>query len=164
MVFLLPFAVAGFYRLRGYLSFQLAFLYLVAVYMAHSLVFTFPGWRGGFFHARSAVLPFLYAAAMEGLDAAVLWVARRRRTWRYQQAQRVFIAAVVAAGVILSGYMAGAKIPEWRKADTVYEAADRWLTDQGTTGEDGGVAFWTPEPATLSVLLLGGLALMIRRK
>jgi hypothetical protein len=114
----------------------------VAIYLAHSLVFTFPGWRGGFFHASSALLPFFHAAAMAGLDATVLWVARRRRSWRYGQAQRVFILAVVVGGVILSGYMAGAKIPEWRKADTLYEAADRWMTDQGTA--DAGLMVGNP--------------------
>jgi hypothetical protein len=83
LVFLLPFAVVGFYRLRRQPSFLLASLYLAVIYLAHSLVFTFPGWRGGFFHASSAVLPFLYAAGMEGLDAAVHRVAKRRWSWRW---------------------------------------------------------------------------------
>lgn len=131
LVFLLPFALAGFYRLRRRPPFLLASLYLVAIYLAHSLVFTFPGWRGGFFHASAAVLPFLYAAGMDGLDAAVRWAARRRRTWRYQQAQGVFVVAAVAVAVALSGYVAWQRIPAWRTADAVYEEVDRWLMDQG---------------------------------
>jgi 4-amino-4-deoxy-L-arabinose transferase-like glycosyltransferase len=153
LVFLLPFALAGFYRLRCRVSFLLASLYLGVIYLAHSLIFTFPGWRGGFFHASSAVLPFLYAAGMEGLDAAVRWVARQRRTWRYQQAQAVFAAAAVVVAVALSGAMAWRKIPEWRTADALYEEVDRWLKDQGAL--DAGLmvnnppAFWyhTDRPA-----------------
>jgi hypothetical protein len=153
LVFLLPFAVVGFYRLRRRLYFLLASLYLGVIYLVHSLIFTFPGWRGGFFHASSAVLPFLYAAGMEGLDAAVRWAAGWRRTWRYQQAQVVFAAAAVVIAVILSGTMAWRKIPAWRTADAVYEDVDRWLTDQGAA--QAGVmvnnppAFWyyTDRPA-----------------
>jgi hypothetical protein len=123
------------------------------IYLAHSLVFTFPGWRGGFFHASGAVLPFLYAAGMEGLAASVRWVARRRRTWRYQQARTVFAVAAVVVAVALSGVMVWRKILEWQTADAIYGEVDRWLADQG--GGDAGVmvgnppAFWyhTDRPA-----------------
>jgi hypothetical protein len=142
LVFLLPLALVGFYRLRGRLSFLLSLLYLVTIYLAHSLVFTFPGWRGGFFHASSALLPFLVAAAMEGLDAAVAWVARRRRTWRLEQAQWVFTAAAVIAAVFLSTTLARAKVLEWREADTVYDAVGRWLADQGAS--DAGLMVNNP--------------------
>jgi hypothetical protein len=146
MVFLLPFAVIGFYRLRRRLAFLLAFLYLVLIYLAHSLVFTFPGWRGGFFHASSAVLPFLYAAGMEGLDVVVRWVARRRRTWRYQQARTVFAAAVVVIAVILGSTRAWRQIPGWRTADGLYLHVDRWLRDRGsaeaTVMVSNPPAFW----------------------
>jgi hypothetical protein len=155
MIFLLPLAILGFYRLRRRLAFLLATVYLVLIYLAHSLVFTFPGWRGGFFHASSAVLPFLYAAGMEGLDAAVRWTARRRRTWRYQQARGVFAAAAVVVAVALSGAMAWRRIPEWRTADAIYEAVGRSLTNQSAA--DAGVmvgnppAFWyhTDRPAVV---------------
>jgi 4-amino-4-deoxy-L-arabinose transferase-like glycosyltransferase len=153
LIILLPFAVVGFYRLRRRVSFLLASLYLTVIYLAHSLVFTFPGWRGGFFHASSAVLPFLYAAGMDGLDAAVRWVATRRRTWHYQQARTVFAAAAVVVAVALSGAMAWQKIPEWRTADAIYEDVDRWLTDQGAPHAglmvNNPPAFWyhTDRPA-----------------
>jgi hypothetical protein len=114
--------------------------------LAHSLVFTFPGWRGGFFHASSAVLPFLYAAGMEGLDVVVRWVARRRRTWRYQQARTVFAAAVVVIAVILGSTRAWRQIPGWRTADGLYLHVDRWLRDRGsaeaTVMVSNPPAFW----------------------
>jgi len=153
LVFLLPFVIIGFYQLRRRLSFLLALVYLVMIYLAHSLVFTFPGWRGGFFHASGAALPFLYAAAVDGLDTSVRWLARRRRGWRYQQARSVFVLAAVVGAMILSGYVAWQRIPAWRGMYDVYQDADEWLTSQRAT--DDGVmvrdppAFWhyTNRPA-----------------
>jgi len=129
MVFLLPFVIVGLHRLRYHLSFLLASIYLILVYFVHSLIFTFPGWRGGFFHASSAVLPFLYAAGMYGLDATIRWVARRRRGWRHRQALAVFAAAAIAAAATLSGYVSWQKLPATRKTHSLYEEVDGWLND-----------------------------------
>lgn len=146
LIFLFPFVIVGLHRLRRRLSFLLASLYLVCIYLVHSIVFTFPGWRGSFFHASSAVLPFLYAAGMKGLDVAVRWAARRRRTWRYQQARTVFATSAVVAAIALSSYVAWQQISGWRKADRLYVEVDRWLVGQEVP--DAGVmvgnppAFW----------------------
>ena len=146
LVFLFPFAVIGFYRLRRHLPFLLASLYLIVIYLAHSLVFTFPGWRGGFFHASSAVLPFLYAAGLDGLDAATRWVAKQRTAWRYHQARSVFTTAAVIGAMMFSSTIAWRKIPEWRGANALYEEVDRWLTSHDASGARVMVgnppAFW----------------------
>jgi hypothetical protein len=143
LVFLFPLAAVGFYRLRRLVPFQLALVYLGAIYAAHSLVFTLPGWRGGFFHASSALLPFIVSAAMTGLDAAVNWAADRRRGWRAGSARRFFAIGAVALAVILSGYVGAQKVATWRTADAVYREVDRWLTDEETTA-DAGVAVGNP--------------------
>jgi hypothetical protein len=142
LVFLFPLAAVGFHRLRRLVTFQLALLYLGVIYATHSLVFTLPGWRGGFFHASSALLPFLVSAAMTGLDAAVNWAARRRRGWRTRQARRFFGIGAVALAVILSGYVGAHKVATWRRADAVYREVDRWLTDQEMP--DAGVVVGNP--------------------
>jgi len=142
LVFLFPLAAVGFYRLRRLVPFQLALLYLGVVYAVHSLVFTLPGWRGGFFHASSALFPFLVSAAMTGLDAAVNWAANRRRGWRTAQARRFFGIGAVALAVILSGYVGAQKVATWHRADAVYREVDRWLTDQETA--DAGVVVGNP--------------------
>jgi 4-amino-4-deoxy-L-arabinose transferase-like glycosyltransferase len=102
MVFLAPFGLIGVWRLRCRVELLSAWVYGVALYLAMSLVFTFAGWRGGMLHSMVALLPSLYAAAMEGLDGFVAWMARRRRTWRVRQAQQVFGAAFVLFAVVLS--------------------------------------------------------------
>jgi hypothetical protein len=56
---------------------------------------------------------------MEGLDAVVGWVARRRR-WNRRQAQAVFATAAVVGAVALSGYVVVGKLPAWRDTDAAY--------------------------------------------
>jgi hypothetical protein len=127
LVFLFPFAVVGFGRLRRRLPFLLSLTYLFVLYLTHSLVFTFPGWRGGFFHSSGVLLPFLFAAAMEGLDVVVRWVARRRH-WSMQQAREVFTGAIVMAAVALSFYAASNTLPVWQNADQAYREIGLWLS------------------------------------
>jgi hypothetical protein len=105
MIFLCPFGLIGAWRLARRPAFHAAWLYGVALYLAMSLVFTFPGWRGGMLHSTVALLPFLYAAAMEGLDVSINWVSRLRRAWRPRQAQTVFAVAFVVFAVVLSGVL-----------------------------------------------------------
>jgi 4-amino-4-deoxy-L-arabinose transferase-like glycosyltransferase len=125
-VFLLPFAVIGLYRLRKRSVFVQSFVYLCLLYLTHSLAFTFPGWRGGFFHSSGVLLPFLHTAATDGLDAAVSWAGRRRR-WNLRQARTVFAVAIVMAAVALSVYAALHKLPTWWGVDEVYRELGAWL-------------------------------------
>jgi 4-amino-4-deoxy-L-arabinose transferase-like glycosyltransferase len=125
-VFLLPFAVIGFYRLRGRSYFALSFIYLCLLYLTHSLAFTFPGWRGGFFHSSGVLLPFIHTAATDGLHAAVGWTGRRRR-WNLRQARAIFAIATVMAAVALSAYAALRKLPTWWDADETYRELGTWL-------------------------------------
>ena len=122
-VFMLPLAAIGYYRLRRRRPFVLSLAFLLLVYLAHSLAFTFPGVRGGFFHASSPVLPFIYAAAVEGLDAAVKWLGQRRR-WNVQQAGLVFTVAMAVAAMGLSYYIASAVLPRWQGVERA--GLSRW--------------------------------------
>lgn len=154
LIFLLPFVLIGLYRLRRRTMFAVSVFYLSLLYLVHSLAFTFPGWRGSFFHSSGAVLPFLFVAGVEGLDAAVGWAARRRR-WRLRQARAVFTTAAVVAAVVLSGYAATQKFLAWRDADVLYEEVGRWFAREGSV--EGVVmvanppAFWyyTRRPAVV---------------
>jgi hypothetical protein len=131
-VFLLPFVFFGLYRLRRNPTIVISALCLLAFYLAHSLAFTLPGWRGGFFHSSSAVLPFLLVAGAEGLHAVVRWAARRRR-WKLRQAQAVFTVAAVVAAVSLSGYAAVQKLRAWWDADSVYREIGAWMEANGVS-------------------------------
>lgn len=128
LVFLLPFVFVGCYRLRRHAMFTVSLLYLLLAYLLHSFAFTFPGARGGFFHASAPALPFLFAAGAEGLDAAVGWVGRRRH-WNVRQAQWVFATATVALAAALSLYVGWGKLAGWRSADEVYHQMGQWLDE-----------------------------------
>jgi hypothetical protein len=155
LVFLFPFAFIGSYRLRRHLPVTLSVVYLLLIYLLHSFAFTFPGPRGGFFHASAPVLPFLFAAAVEGLDAVVGWVGRRRR-WIVRQAQAVFAVAAVVGAVALSAYVASGKLTGWRVADEAYQEVGRWLDAHAVPGGTlvmvgNPPAFWyhTHRPAVI---------------
>jgi len=145
LVFLLPFILIGLYRLRRHPPFSLSLMYLFLIYLLHSLAFTFPGPRGGFFHASAPVLPFLFAAGAEGVEGAVGWVGRRRR-WNLRQAQAVFGVAAAVLAVLLSVYVTAQKLPSWQRADAVYQQIGQWLAREGDAGEVVMVAnppaFW----------------------
>src|SRR5579859_5069061 len=53
-----PFVLIGLWRLRRVALIQLAVLYWLVLLAAMTLVFTFPGARGGYFHSGAALLPF----------------------------------------------------------------------------------------------------------
>jgi hypothetical protein len=126
-VFLFPFMCIGLYRLRQRLLFKLVSIYLLLLYMTHSLIFTLPGWRGGFFHSSGALLPFLYLAGVMGLDASVRWMSRRRRSWRLSQARFVFNSFAVGLAIALSAYAAFQTLPGWLYVDVTYERVGQWL-------------------------------------
>jgi hypothetical protein len=127
LIFLFPFVIAGLYRLRRCPPFALALIYSFLIYCLHSLAFTFPGPRGGFFHASAPALPFLFAAAMEGLDAVVRWVARRRRGWDVRMARAFFSVGFVLLAIGLSGYQYTHHVPGWSRTDAVYDEVGAWL-------------------------------------
>lgn len=154
MIFLLPLAVIGLYRLRRRTPFILATVYLVLIYSVHSLAFTFPGWRGGFFHSSGVLLPFLHVAGVIGLDAAVRWAARRRRGWRLRQAQAVFTGGLVGMAILLSLYAFAAKLPAWNSSGKIYAVVGDWLDAHAApddtvvmVGDPPGFWYHTGRPA-----------------
>jgi hypothetical protein len=96
-----------------------------------TLVFAFPGARGGLFHSGGALLPIIYAAAVVGLDKAVDWVAARRRGWKAQTAKQVFGVGLVVLAMALSGliyYQRVLKNNTWNNADPLYPVIAAWMT------------------------------------
>lgn len=104
-IFLAPFAVIGFWKLRRRIEMQLALIYLLLLIVAMSLVFTFPAMRGSMFHSSAALVVHAAVAAQQGLDAVVSWVARRRPRWNAGQAAIFFRAGAVALAFFLSLFL-----------------------------------------------------------
>ncbi len=130
MVFLAPLAVWGAWRLRRHPLLQLAGSYVLALFAIMTFVFTFPGPRGGLFHSGGAVLPFLYAAALVGLDDVIRQVAMLRPTWQLDVARRVFAGGMVMLAVLVSGFVLYRGVvvtSRWRQIDAGYLQVADWL-------------------------------------
>jgi len=130
MIFLLPLALIGAWQLRHHGLIQLAGLYTLLLFLVMTLVFAFPGVRGGLFHSGAALLPFIYATALVGLDCSVDWVARHRRRWNAPLAKQFFGVGLVIIAVALSSFVYYGRVLKnnaWNNADTLYPAIAAWV-------------------------------------
>ncbi len=133
MIFLLPLSLGGFWTLRRHRLVQLAGVYALLLFIAMTLVFAFPGARGGLFHSGAALLPFIYATAGLGLDRGIEWLAARRRAWDARLAKRFFSIGLVLLAILLSGFIYYQRVLKnnaWNKADLAYAAVAEWVLDQ----------------------------------
>ena len=109
MVVLTPLMLAGLWARRREAFLAPFCLVALGLHVAMTLVFPFPGLRGGLLHGAVALAPWWAALAVAGCDGLVGWAARRRR-WRTRSAQHVFGVALVAYVLLLSAWIA------WRGA------------------------------------------------
>jgi hypothetical protein len=136
LLFLTPFVLIGLWRVRKCIEFLPFLIYAFLLFWVMVLAFTFPSWRGTLLHSGIALLPFCSVAVPPGIEAAVRWVARRRRTWDVSRAIPIFQIGFVALAVFLSFYIyggglfgssAGRDSPLWNERDAGYSAIARWL-------------------------------------
>jgi hypothetical protein len=133
MIFLAPLALIGAWVLRCHRLIQLVATYAVFLFMVMTVVFSFPGARGGLFHSGAALLPFIYAAAVVGLDRAVEWATARRRGWDGVVARRVFGIGLVFLAISLSSFIYYRRVIRnntWNTADRYYPAIAVWVAEQ----------------------------------
>ncbi|MFC1976461.1 hypothetical protein ACFLXQ_08680, partial [Chloroflexota bacterium] len=136
MIFLLPLALVGFWCLRRHLLMQLAVMYASLLFTAMTLIFAFPGALGGLFHSGAALLPFIYAMGVVGLDKTVDWVAARRRYWDARSAKLFFGTAVLVMAIALSGFLYYGRVIRnntWNNADRLYPGIAEWVSGQNPT-------------------------------
>jgi 4-amino-4-deoxy-L-arabinose transferase-like glycosyltransferase len=105
MIFLAPLVPIGWWRLRRHPLYQLGAWYGLLLILAMTFVFTFPGPRGGLFHSGGALLPFIFTAALVGLDILIEWLAVRRRGWDVRLARQVFGIGIVGLALLVSGFL-----------------------------------------------------------
>jgi 4-amino-4-deoxy-L-arabinose transferase-like glycosyltransferase len=133
LIFLAPLVVVGGWRLRHHPLIQLAGLYAFLLFLVMTLVFAFPGARGGLFHSGTALLPFIYATAVVGLDVAVAWAAARRRHWDAKLARQFFGVSLVVMAVLLSGFIYFNRVIKndaWNSADKAYATVAAWMAQE----------------------------------
>jgi hypothetical protein len=101
-VLLGPFALAALWKRRREPLLAGFWLYAPALHLAMTLVFAYPGYRGGLFHSAAALLPFWAVLGALGLDDAIMTVGRWRN-WNAPQAKLVFGSALAVLAALLSG-------------------------------------------------------------
>jgi len=102
LIVLAPFMLIGWWLRRGHPLLRGFTALAIGIHVVMILVFPLQGFRGGLFHAVAALFPFWMAFGVLGLDAAVEWAAKRRRTWNAEQAKRIFSMAALGIGVLIS--------------------------------------------------------------
>lgn len=104
LIVMTPFMLIGLWIKRREPLVVVFGAYALVLHVAMTLIFPFPGYRGGLLHSAAALIPGWAALGVVGLDAAVGWAAQRRR-WRVQQARIVFGGALAGVALSLSIYI-----------------------------------------------------------
>lgn len=102
LVVMTPLMLVGLWQRRRTAFIQPFWIYVVGLHLAMTVVFPFPGYRGGLLHSAAALVPLWAALGVVGLDGVVEWVARRRRRWNVRSAKLVFSAGLVVMAILLS--------------------------------------------------------------
>jgi hypothetical protein len=136
---LAPLAAIGLWQLRRRREYMPFYSYAATLYVAMTLIFTFPSTHASMLHSTGALLPFLFVAAVPGIDAAVGWIAGRRRSWHPRTAQKVFRIGLTVIVVMISlfDYCQAVFLslnplafqPLWNRANTGYLAVSTWLAE-----------------------------------
>ncbi|MBW4436259.1 MAG: hypothetical protein KME04_03945 [Pleurocapsa minor GSE-CHR-MK-17-07R] len=106
MIVMGPLMLLGAWKRRREVFLWPFLLFAIGIHAAMTLAFPFPGVRGGLLHAASALMPFWAVLGLLGTADAVLWVAKRRRSWRPASATAFFSFALMAYTVVLSALIA----------------------------------------------------------
>ncbi|HSM57305.1 MAG TPA: glycosyltransferase family 39 protein [Candidatus Sulfomarinibacteraceae bacterium] len=125
--------------------------YAVLLLVTMSLVFTFPGQRGSLLHSSTALWPWSMALVPAGVAAAVEWVAARRRRWRPQQAQRLFLVAFVLMAFVITLVVASGQ-PLAEKEAALYEQIGATVPPGSIvmTGDPTGFHYHSGLPAVVT--------------
>jgi len=121
LIVLAPFMLIGWWLRRGHPLLRGFSALAIGVHVTMILGFPLQSYHGGLFHAVAALFPFWMALGVLGLDAAVDWVALRRRSWNAEQAKRVFSIAALGFGALISLWIAhSSKVDDGQEMPSIY--------------------------------------------
>ena len=167
LIFLAPFMMLGWVRLKSSLTMRLAGLYGLLLLILMSFVFPFAGVNGGIFHSSAALMPVLWCLAPIGVDRTVEWAARKRH-WELSRARRLFHpSAVLLAAIFTFGLTAVRVIgsdltsPHWTWPQISYQSVGRFMADLQAGTEPVAVnnppGYWVATGTSGIVIPTGGL-------
>ena len=134
-IILLPFMIVGILQMRHVKVIAFAVLSWLLTLAAMSLVFPFAGARGGFFHSGAAQQTIWWVMAPIGLQAAVHWLASRRK-WEEKKAQATFRGGMVGMTILITLVVLITRLPGWGDEALNYQSLQVFLEQSGAeTGE-----------------------------
>lgn len=118
--------------------------YTILLLLVMSLLFTFPGQRGSLLHSSTALWPWSMALVPAGIERTVVWIARRRRAWRPEQAKRIFAIMFVVMAYVIT-FAVALDQPRMEAAAAVYEEVAATVPEDTVlmTGDPPGVYYHT---------------------
>ena len=141
-IFLAPFILIGMVLARRDLRTQVGMLGWVLTLFVMTVVFPFPGVRGGFFHSGAAFQPLFWALAPAGFEAA-LEFGVRVRGWNARQSRKVFSAGLIIIAILLTASLAITRVigpnwgnPAWNQSAEHYERIALELDALGVDPEE----------------------------
>ena len=150
VLLLVPFMVIGAWQRRRDVAFGPFFGYVFLLFAFSAIVSAVHVPGGTFIHSAVALAPHAYVLALEGVVAAVGWMARRRRSWDAASASRLFTGATVAfvAIIAIGGSFtvhAGwdAKRVRMQAVAAALDTAGAPVTDRLMSIDASGYRYWT---------------------
>jgi hypothetical protein len=148
-IFLAPLVLIGAWQLRSDLRVQLGLLAWGVTMVSMTVLFPFPGSRGGFFHSGAALQPLVWVLASVGLDSFIKW-GHRWRGWDRKQATFVFGTGLVMLAFGLSVFTVQRRVigaefsnPAWGRSAEEYGEIEAALQSAGA-GEGDAVLINNP--------------------
>ena len=122
LIFLVPFVLWAWWQLgkTKWPMLRPFTCYAAVLYVSMSLLFTFPGVRGGLFHSSAALFPWTMSLAAAGIPMVVNWAATKLPHWQPVRAGRLFAGLFVVVAMIMTFSLGLVRTPELSET-AVYE-------------------------------------------
>ncbi len=155
-IVLAPTMAIGAWLRRRSIDYRPFFAYVVILFGFSALISAVHVPNGTFIHSAIALVPQATVLALEGVVAAVVWLAARRH-WDAPQASRSFVAGAVVLTILVGVWFSVSTRAVWAGERDVKVAAGAALTAAGATANDvvmsldtGGVKYWTGHPGVVA--------------
>jgi hypothetical protein len=147
---LAPFMVVGGWLRRRSVDFGPFFTYAVLLFAFSTIVSAIHVPGGTFIHSAVALAPHSYVLALEGIAAAVAWLAARRPAWNEPSATRIFTGAAVVFAVGTALFGTAFVHTAWAASRDRYLREGMAMTAAGASADDrvmsidaAGTKYWT---------------------
>jgi hypothetical protein len=141
-IFLLPMILAGAWQLRKDHRVKLGLLAWSGIFLIMTVVFPFPGARGGLFHSGAALQPLWWALAPLGLER-FLDIGVKKRGWQLEQARKAFSWGLAVLALFLTVIVGYLRIVDnensglaWNQTQPYYLKIEASLIGHGITNDE----------------------------